>query len=107
MPSYLVQRVMTLDGIRYISSDEFVLTGIPAGIGAFWVDHVLWDIPNTLIGACRNAHAAGARAVTLHENVVRLASFRSVVNACKALGLIIVVAVGPQFERRVYWRPKV
>lgn len=83
--------------VRYSTEDLCARKPFPSS--PFWIDHICWDIPNTVEMAVRSAAASGAKAITLHEDVVRLRAYKCVVDACCELKMIIVIATGPNLIR--------
>lgn len=95
---------LELPGIRRIGTAEWINGERPEPGEAFWVDQVLYDIPNTVEMAVRNGHRCGARAVTLFTPLTVLFKYRPVIAACRELKMIIVVANTPDFRRGVWWQ---
>lgn len=98
---------LTLPGITRVSPEDFFAYGLPSRRDApFWIDQVLYDIPNTTEMAVRQAARNGAGAVTLYEPLVWATKYRCVVEACFELNLIIVTAREPDYIRSVWWQPQ-
>jgi len=66
-----------------------------------WVDHVLYDIPNTVIGAIENAPLY-VKAVTIHMEIAGHRKYERVPEVCKERGIILTVALPPKFDRVLY-----
>lgn len=95
---------LELEGLRRISADEYFSGIRPALFERFWIDQCLYDVPDTVEVAVRQAHRVGARAVVLHYKLPIMSSYKNVMKACRDLNMIIVTC-NQNFEREVYWRP--
>lgn len=96
-----------LDHLERVGLNEWYgkCAGVPPGV-PWWLDHVLYDIENTLMAAVRNAHRAGARAVTLYEPLTRLTKYAGLIKLCQDLKMAIATANAPGYERRIWWVPE-
>lgn len=91
----------SIGGVRRIALDRYFAGERALPDEPFWIDQVLWDIPNTVEGAVRNLAASGAVAVTLHWAVMQNAKYANVLLACRELGLTIVVC-DDNYQRRLW-----
>jgi hypothetical protein len=99
-----------LDGLVRISSDQFYKHGLPDCKKCdVWFDHVLYDIPETVLGAAKSAVAVGVKAITIYEPLLKLRSLRygEVIDYCQQHNLTIVGAGDPpDYQRRLFWQPE-
>ncbi len=67
--------------------------------GDVWIDHVLWDIPETLIAAVRSA-GPSIKAMTFHENVFILKhKYEELFSLCEEKGVKMVLSKRDTHER--------
>jgi hypothetical protein len=64
----------------------------------FWNDHVHFDIAATLMASVRAA-PANCKAITFHEFVFIVKSYRPLIALCKELGIEMVMAKDQTFKR--------
>ena len=69
----------------------------------FWLDHVMFDIPETLVRMVENA-PANCVAITFHEYVFQLGKFEPVILACQQKGIHMVKALTHTYERIWNWK---
>ncbi len=81
-----------------LSTLDMLGGGIPTE-GVVWVDHVFYDIPNTLLAAARAA-PSNVVAMTFHEHVFDMPDkYRHLFEICKEKGITMVKAQAGTFAR--------
>ncbi len=84
-----------------VSTIDLMDGNVPWG-EPLWCDHVMFDIPETVVAAVRNAHP-DFRAVTVHEHVALLYDkYMEFFEECERRDIAIVVAMAGSFERKPY-----
>lgn len=68
---------------------------------ALWVDHVMYDIPNTVLGAIQSAPDY-VKAVTIHMDIAGHWKYEEVPKLCRKKDIILMVALPPTFDRVLY-----
>ncbi len=84
--------------MRRVGTPELIASGIPKE-GDVWVDHVMYDIPETMHAAIRNA-APNIKRFTVHEHIVMMrVTYAEFFAEAKRRDIEICVALADSFDR--------